>query len=193
MARRNPAQHKLIPVYLGVMPVEPEDFFYGLGLIQGVDLRKIGGIDALAQLLSRLIDEMKSGNTNALSTGSRPMHTLNEYPLGPLVEPNLIKKTIIETYARLIPLAERRLVVSEANNFRLEADPGTPYTIRLHMIQSADNVPAFTFWMDVFDYARLQGPRMLAALLLVVPDDMWDNRSKNDRQTLLNSLRSFNH
>jgi hypothetical protein len=193
MTRRDPGRHKLIPVYLEDMPAQPEDFLYGLSLIQGVLLKKTGGVDGLAKLVTRLVTEMKAGAAEMPFVAATPSHILHEYPLGPLVEPNLIKRTIIDTYARLIPLAESLMVVNEANNFRLEADPGTPYLIRLHMIQAPATVAAFTFWMEVFDYARLQGPRMLAALLLVVPADMWDERARSDRLDLLNNLHTIHH
>jgi len=102
----------------------------------------------------------------------------------------MIPQPLIEAFASLIRAQESRLVVAEANAFRKEANPDTNFIIPLHRVLSPDTVSAYDFWMDVFDQARLQGPRMLAALLKVVPDDQFPQKARDAREKLLRLLRN---
>jgi len=189
LARANPSFHKVIPVYLDDSLQESPDIVYGLRLIQGINLSSVGSIEKLASLLCR--NTVKLTSKIEATAYKLIQHILLSYPTGPLVEPQDIPRVIIEMYARLIKESEAKLVVTEANVFRREANPETPFIIPLHKIPSPEKIPAFNFWMEVFDYARLQGPRMLAALLLTIPDDQFDVKAKNARIKLLDKLKNY--
>jgi hypothetical protein len=108
-----------------------------------------------------------------------------------MVEMSKVSRNIIEAYAAAIRPTDSAFVVSQANAFRSEADPGDPdvTTIRLINLPPPGTVPPYVFWSDVFSEACLNGPRMLAALLLVVKDTQFSAGTKADRQELLDYLR----
>ena len=189
LARANPNFHKVIPVYLDKSLEESPDIVYGLRLIQGINLSSIGSIENLARLLCNNSENFSS--KIEVKIAQQDEHILLSYPTGPFVKPQDIPRIIIEMYAKLIKESEAKLVVTEANVFRQEANPETQFIIPLHKIPSPERIPAFNFWLEVFDYARLQGPRMLASLLLIIPDDLFDLKTKNARIKLLETLKKY--
>jgi hypothetical protein len=119
-------------------------------------------------------------------------HVLHQYPLSPLVPSHKVSRRIKQMYADLIPVREARQWIDTANSFRQDADPedSTITLIRQsHLRSPVDNAP-IDFWIDAFGEAGRHGPRMLAALLLVLDDAQFDEHAKQDRRRLLEFLRN---
>lgn len=111
-------------------------------------------------------------------------HPLKKYPAGPMVEAHLIGAVLVQQYAKLIRQEEALQVIAAANAFRLEADPNAS-VIREYQLKPVATVTPYAFWLDVFKEARMHGPRMVAALLLVFPDELFDAKARENRQNLL--------
>lgn len=190
LARKNPSRHRIVPVYVNGASDDLSNLVYGLRLVQGIHIASTDNVENLVSRLDDILKVLKNGDQPSIAPARNDIHILHAYPTGPLVPPEMISRTIIESYSRLIRQSEAKLIVSEANAFRIEADPGVTYIIHLHKATPPDKVSAFDFWMEIFDYARLQGPRMLAALLLTIPDDQFDTRAKIARTKLLAQLRN---
>jgi hypothetical protein len=101
-------------------------------------------------------------------------HYLHKFPCTPLFPILKIDSRIIEAYATLISEDEALLYIQKANQFRLEADVGDESVtiIQEHSILPIKSTPSLAFWRFVFKEAGLHSPRMLAALLEVLPHDM---------------------
>lgn len=184
LTRKNPEFYKIIPIYLDGMP---DDLPYGLRLIQGIDLSRLQG--DITALVNKLIQNL-SGTPRIPAPIADKQHILLSFPPGPLVTLDMIPRPLIDAYSSLITDAESRLVVSEANAFRREATPDTNFIIPLNRITGTTGVASFYFWQDAFQYAGLQGPRMVAALLLVVPDDMFNAKAREARMKLIEQLKN---
>lgn len=119
---------------------------------------------------------------------------IKKIPRGPMVKSHLISQDIIQAYADIIPIAGALAYIHSANELRLKAiNPGekNPTTINPGKIPSPLGVPALYFWQATFHEASLHGPRMLAALLYILSDDMFPDRAKVDRQKLLKRLENY--
>lgn len=147
--------------------------------------------------ICRDIDENILGNVNnaldvdAVESGNRT-HILHEYPKGPSVD--LIDESIVKAYARLISPEHALMYIGKANSLRKEADINNnkvtilqPYTLL-----TPSHAKPFDFWLDAFREAGLHGPRMLAALLYVLPDDQFTQEARTARKNLLNLLKNHN-
>ena len=124
---------------------------------------------------------------------SAPPHALDSYPRHPLVPPDYVRRSIIDAYANLIPSAVAPQIVAEANALRKEADPVDPKVTTInetYLTPPLESSP-FLYWSNVFREARLNGPRMVAALLLAVDAEQFPPRAKSDRVQLLEKLRHF--
>lgn len=187
LMRHNPRMHKIVPVLYNGVPAETDHYYYGLRLIQGLDATNLTASQIADQLIALAHDEQLQ-----VMPATERRHVLEPFPPGPLVPGHLIPRSLIDSYSSLIKSDEATLVINEANALKIDFDRNTQYTIKLNRIPSPLNVPAFPFWVDTFDYARLQGPRMLAALLLVVPDDMFEKTAREERRALLHRLQDFN-
>lgn len=139
--------------------------------------------DSLLELCSLLEKVEVSKTSNPISA-----HILHQFPIGPRVDITMIPQKIIETYANLIfdPI-QITMIISEAIQFRKEANQDA-LTISLAKLPPVNNTPALYFWQLVFVQAGLQGPRMLASLLLTVPDDQFLNEVKKLRSELIIKL-----
>ncbi len=180
LTRAQPDMHKLIPVFIG--EVSPENIPYGLRLKQGISITSTN-LKEVKKQLSSLITETPLRNEEA-------QHYLSNFPRGPMVPANLIKRGIIEAYAELLRPYEFNQVISEANAFRLEADVGVSNvtTLKIYSLPPYGTVPPLQYWIEAFNEARLHGPRMLAALLQVVPDDYFSDKVKKQKIELLQKL-----
>src|SRR5262249_26253412 len=118
-------------------------------------------------------------------------HVLQQYPRGPLVPPHRVPASIKYAYAEFIRDREARQVINDANLFREEADPADSSVtiIKPFRLRSPVDNPLIDFWMDAFSEAGKHGPRMMAALLLVVGDAQFPESTKKDRQKFLAYLR----
>lgn len=101
-------------------------------------------------------------------------HALHRFPRGPVVPLDWIPNSLVEAFAD--EFSEPDTIVATINSairMRREADPGDRQvqTVRLARLPNPGQVAAYTFWMAAFNAACRQGPRMLAALLAMVPDE----------------------
>lgn len=125
--------------------------------------------------------------------GDSKSHFLHQFPRGPMVEGYLIDEKLPQAYAKLIRPKIAMSYIEKANKLRKDADLNDetvtilePYTL----LSPLESRP-FDFWLDAFHEARLHGPRMLAALLHVLPEDQFNESSKDARRELLMNL--INH
>lgn len=118
-------------------------------------------------------------------------HYLHQFPRGPMVEGHLVKYEIIKMFAKLVPSGSELMYVNMANSLRLEADNDDKVrVIEAFNLPSPKFANSLNFWNAAFGQARLNGPRMLVALLNVLPDEQFDERTKNIKNTLIEKLKS---
>ena len=120
---------------------------------------------------------------------------LSRFPRGPRVPFQLIMDELVSAYAdALDSLTQARRIVNKANQIREEADPGDSNVtiLKYGFLPSFDAVGAYAFWQEVFHAACLNGPRMLGALLLAQPDDLFDSKARSARAKLLQQLHGMN-
>ena len=111
-------------------------------------------------------------------------HPLKKYPPGPVVDAHLIGTVLIQNYAKTIRQSDALQIIAAANALRLEADPEAAIIKEYHLAPVFTVTP-YAFWVDVFKEARLCGPRMVAALLLVVPPLLFEPATQENRRQLL--------
>jgi hypothetical protein len=82
-----------------------------------------------------------------------------------------------------------RELIEAAEHERREADPGddTVTVVEIHILPDISVGPD-RFWYDGLLEARKKGTRMLAALLLNVPDELFKGKARSDRDALLDCL-----
>ncbi len=108
-----------------------------------------------------------------------------------MVEAFRVSRSVKAAYAASIDSAQANAIVGEANAFRLEADPADSSVtiIKLGNLPPPLTVGPRVYWEAAFGEACLHGPRMLAALLLVVSDALFPDDARVAREKLLRSLR----
>lgn len=182
LSRKNPNYHQLIPIYLD--EISTENIPYGLRLKHSIFLKR-GSINDLAEQIKKALNHEDPVNTS--------VHFLSTFPRGPYVNGDDVKRDIIEGYASLLKPYEFLQVISEVNSYRKEADPDDPNItlIKPFHLPPPGSVSALEFWQAVFDEARKHGPRMLASLLTVVPDDQFPESARIKKQKLLSILKSY--
>jgi len=124
--------------------------------------------------------------------GAAEAEILEQFPTGPMVDIYEVGEEIISEFARTIDREKALVVVRRANRLRKTADPLDATIIdEIDLINPNKNAP-FDFWHAVFDEACRHGPRMLAAILLSVPDSRFRALPKKKRNALLNYLKTYN-
>jgi hypothetical protein len=186
LARRDPPAHRVVPVYLDQPPEEMRAVPYGLRLKNGYVVSRDGGFAGVAKQIEALLTGDNAHERNPAAA----MHPLAKYPRGPMVEARFIPKSVVEAYSQLLRGVEAESVVEEANAFRATANSAADGAtfIRRIFLPDPSVVGPFTYWYGVFTEAALNGPRMLAALLLTVPADRFPARAMQDRDRLLRWL-----
>jgi hypothetical protein len=136
--------------------------------------------------LQKLLDEQGILSSNYTS------HFLYQFPKGPLVDNHLIDDSIIDAYARAIPSTRAHRYIEKANKLRLSADPEDHnYLINTTLIIPSQHAAPIDVWVNIMDIARLNGPRMLAALLIVIPNHNLRKEVKAEINTLLSRLKDY--
>lgn len=129
---------------------------------------------------------------NIVMPSSEP-HYLHQFPKGPMVEGYMINEKIIETFAKSIDQEKSVRYINQANRLRLQADPKNPQTTIInHIDLPAPQQSTANYWSHAFHQASLNGPRMLAALLNVLPDDKFDTDTLASKNQLLAYLKTHN-
>ena len=115
---------------------------------------------------------------------------LLHYPRGPAIASSVIPDSFIHDVADAF--TERTLIldlVRAANDLRKAVDPGDQSVTVIRYGLLAMNDTPYAAWRSVFQEARLNSPRMLAALLMVLPVDTEPASSAPQRTTALKSER----
>lgn len=190
--RRDPERRKIVPVIFGDAADAVERMPYDLRGVQGLFVDAGGDLREVADRLGALADRL--AGAAAPSPEGRPApaagHVLLQFPPAPMIQSSDIPYSLKKAYADRIRVREARQVVDDANAFRREADPGTKFIIDHAKLISPEDQSPISYWIDAFGEAGRQGPRMLAALVLVVPDDLFPADARRDRQRLLTYLRN---
>lgn len=168
----------------------------GLISTENASVGRIQISNALLEIC-REIEESDLKEKKEINTRSQTDHavdmSLDLYPRGPMVESHLIDEKIIESYAKLIRPKQALMYIDKANRMRKNADPNDESVTILEpfsLLSPTESKP-IDFWFDAFHEARLHGPRMLAALLLVVSDDQFNQSTKLLRTQLLEQLINY--
>ncbi len=143
--------------------------------------------------IEQSIEEVRGENIKVIKNQTLNEHFLHKYPRGPIVEGYLISEELCKAYARLIKPKQAMVIVEKANRLRKEADPhdDTVTILASYTLLSPLETKPYDFWVDTFDEARRHGPRMLAALLSVLPVEQFNAVAKKAREELLDYL--INH
>jgi hypothetical protein len=187
--RYQPLSHTVIPIYLDGIPEEPDKIPFGIRLKHHFDVKKSGSLRAVVEAIYQFINEE---GPIAKVVPEINGHPLLKYPTGPFVEPEDVDFSIIKMYAQLLQHNEFLKVVTEANKYRKAADPGSRTITTIDFTRLPPlSATAIDFWTGAFTQARLNGPRMLAALLSVVPDDLFRKEVRKERAELMKKLETY--
>jgi hypothetical protein len=185
LARDSEGRKRIVPVYLDGRPKATEWNLFGLNVLHALDANTPGGMIEVARRLSALVLNQPSGT--ALETASS--HVLQTIPMGPMVPGEYVDESLVDAYAERFSMARADLLVDRANAFRKQAD-GNATVIRKTDVPRIEQVEPIRYWQSVFKEARLHGPRMLAALLLVVNDEGFTPEAQAARRRLLDLLNA---
>jgi hypothetical protein len=187
LSRFDRSGHGVVPVYLDGIPTVRDWNFYGLRIRQGIDALRVGGLPRVAEQLLGVLggEELRPPESQ---------HPLHLFPRGPLVEEYYVPSSLIQAYwKRYQNLLQSLAVIADANAFRREADPidaSVTFIDTGALPQGPQAAPA-DFWYGAFTEARLNSPRMLAALVLVVPDGGFTKDVQLKREKLLDELSNM--
>lgn len=130
----------------------------------------------------------------SLSAGRLPWeHPLQHFPKGPMVDFFVVDRDLPAAYANYFKASDAQNVVLAAIALHnsIKPDPVRATGIRLADLPPPATVAPIVYWNQVFNEACLHGPRMLAAVLLVVPADLFSQHIVQLRQDLLEKLRHW--
>jgi hypothetical protein len=156
-------------------------------------LRSSGSANDDALLIANWITGDSAQDVGELDSQPAGESLVKMIPKGPRVPNHWITDDLINAYAGVVNRAGRAQgVIEKAVALRLAADPGdsTVTPINLAELSVFDYVGAESFWRDALYLACLKGPRMLGALLLAQPDDVFSEKARSDRASILQRLRS---
>lgn len=112
-----------------------------------------------------------------------------EIPIGPGVPTSCISQVLIEAFAEATPdFRSVEPLLNDAVRLRLQADERPTY-VQMGDLPAPSVVGIKNFWQAALFNACRHGPRMLAALLIVLPDSSLTTRMRHDRDDLLARLR----
>lgn len=185
IARDSGGRKRVVPIYLDGFPKASDWNLFGLNVLHGLDVRLEGGLGQVAQKLLRILRNKPLEMAHPISTD----HVLASIPQGPGLDGGLVDEALIDAYAENFSAARADLLVDRANAFRKQADPDAT-VIRKADVPRVESVEPIRYWHGVFREARLHGPRMLAALLLVVNDRNFPAEAQATRRKLLDLLKA---
>lgn len=182
LQRAGPDRVQIVPVLLETVSPLP----YGLSVFQCLDAR--GGQPD--QIATRLLTPADEALPLAVPIEE---HELHAYPRAGFAPSELVTMDLLDALSETVPRSERRLTVDRANAFRRQADADEPDlpVIRHGAIAPDDVAQGRVYWSDVLHTARINSPRMLAAVLLSISDATFPPRARADRERLLAALRAL--
>jgi hypothetical protein len=114
---------------------------------------------------------------------------LYDFPRGPVVDRNQVSFALIKSVASVYPTPLRaQALLLEANRLRLQADRDAGLIDPANIPPA--NATAVEYWFGAFNEARLQGPRMIASLLLAMDDWQFSDAIQRERKRILDELRA---
>jgi hypothetical protein len=118
---------------------------------------------------------------------------LQMLPLGPGLDPGVIKLPLKRAFANATDFRKTREIIGEANASLIASLPERPhnphaYIISFSDLPSSEKVPMGDFWGEAFDQACMLGPRMIGALLIAAPAAV-QNGAKAEVIDLFETLR----
>jgi len=185
LARDSDGRKRVVPVYLDGRPAATEWNLFGLNVLHALDASAVGGLSEV----SRTLIALARNQPVAAGVGAPPDHVLKSIPMGPMVGGEYVDESLIDAYAASFTVTRADLLVDKVNAFRKQADANANI-IRKADLPPVEQVQPIRYWQNVFIEARLQGPRMLAALLLVVNDETFPPEAQAARRKLLDFLKA---
>lgn len=182
IVRDSQGQKRVVPVYLDGPPGKSDWNLFGLNVVHGLDVADVG----LAEAAKRLLAIIRGSPLGQAIPGG---HVLDSIPPGPMVDRDFVELALIEAYAEYFSAARADLLVDRANAFRRQADKNAS-VIHKTDVPRVELVEPIRYWHSVFREACLHGPRMLAALLLVVNDQNFPTQARTARRKLLDQLQA---
>lgn len=160
-----------------------------IGISRVKDAENVG--HAMAIPVSKAIDFLRL-NAVPFIEDSPAEHPLHEFPPGPRVPRYLIPLSVEQEIAEAVPTDAAMGMVNAANLMRQQADSGDPTATLISVSTLPDPMRgSIQFWRTTFTEACLHGPRMVAALLLVIGDTHWNPGPKELRKQLLKTLKNL--
>ena len=159
-------------------------------------LRFTDDVDAMAQAIVNWINGQPGPQIHEDESKPPSPEFLHRFPRGPRVPFQQVTDELIYAYAEALnTVTHAQRIINKANQMREQADPGDSTVTFLSeaFLPTFGNVGAYAYWQEVFRMACLKGPRMLGALLLAQPDDMFDDKARSDRARLLRHLYAMNN
>lgn len=194
--RSDPNGHQVIPLYLQGPPRRGDRVPYGLASLQSLWITNPGDVGRIA---SQLIEALKGvsplvaarDSDGLIKVETAPGHLLDlrRYGPGPVVNAEWLDPSIRKAYAERFDQIRPALdVLTDAARLVHQLDPRAPVVRPSEVTTSG---PADSLWWDAFDRARKEGPRMLAALLLIVPPGSFEPEVEKRRLALLAKLAAM--
>jgi hypothetical protein len=177
-------RHKVIPVYLNGRPGAYNWSLYGINQLQGIEADPLRIEEAAQRILAVLGGQ---SNQDVPSLTAVKQHFLDSFEDYPVVRLESIPRVLLDEFSiRYDQPIQARLLIAEANRYRHEQDP-TAGVIEPFMLP-APEIGIFDYWTRAFVQAGLQGPRMLAALLVRASDRQFSEEGRRSRKSLIEHL-----
>jgi hypothetical protein len=187
--------------------IVPDDALNSIvfGLIRHLD--RTGQVDTFLEAIEKdrpqsrqvqeVVQEIRAGwAERAPAGGGRPArlagtHPLHQFPPGPMVPFEWVPRSLVNQFAtRFFDPEESRSAILDAIRERHAADPGAT-TITLEDLLTLGRVPPRAFWGDALIKACPHGPRMVAALVGLIPEGLFTAPARAERSRLLLDLRDI--
>jgi hypothetical protein len=139
-----------------------------------------------------LSDQAAPMVVNRDDVSAKDSDLLRELAPGPMVPVHHTPPDLVRAYANQLSSSARAIeVLAKANKLRESVeDPGTNgILIDLSFLPNLDYAGPYAYWSAAFLEAFKHGPRMIAALLLVQPDDLFPPAARRQRSALLTYLK----
>lgn len=117
--------------------------------------------------------------------GNPRVGEIQAYPRGPIVPAHLTTLALARGIAAIVDPHLASALVNEANGLRRSADPMELRPVEIELTQLPHPFPPVHYWLSVLGLARVQGPRMMASLLHVIPYWQLPPEAAADRSRLL--------
>lgn len=195
LQRKNADQHRVIPIYFESSPHDLSSVPYGLSQVYHMflDNNLQGVVSELIGLAWEMQNAESTLPTSSIEKFADLKHPLEAYPVGPFVPKHYIPRSLVYSFMSAIKPIEATDVVGQANRAidDLKTNDQFKPEIRIGALPPPLTNSAVYFWFETFYEAASKGPRMLASLVLTVPDDLFTPQAKQERKELLTKLLNY--